>query len=210
MLPDTAGPDSALSGAALHAAKRELRAQVIAARDGLDPVYREAAARIISARVQALPSYVAARFVLVTLPFASEWDTRPLAQAALDAGKTLVVPRVNNATRMLELHAIDDIAGNVTRGFRGIPEPLPARPKIAATQIDWVLVPGVAFSADGRRLGYGGGYYDRLMATLLPATPRIAGAFDAQIAERIPAAPHDLRVDAIITESRTLPTSAPP
>ena len=69
-------------------------------------------------------------------------------------------------------------------------------PRVDATQIDWVLVPGVAFSADGRRLGYGGGFYDRLMATLPPATPRIAGAFDAQIAERIPAAPHDLRVDS--------------
>jgi 5,10-methenyltetrahydrofolate synthetase len=200
------GPDPALSGAALHAAKRELRAQMIAARDGLDPEYRKTAARIIADRLQALPSYTAARVVLVTLPFDSEWDTRPMAQAALAAGKTLVVPRVNNATRMLELHTVGDIAGHVTRGYRGIPEPLSTRPRIAAAEVDWVLVPGVAFSPDGIRLGYGGGYYDRLMATMVTATARIAGAFDAQIAERIPAAAHDLRVDQIITESRTLPT----
>jgi 5-formyltetrahydrofolate cyclo-ligase len=208
MLPDAARPESALSGAALHAAKRELRARMIAARDGLDPVYRAAAARIISARVRALSSYGAARVVLVTLPFDSEWDTRPLAQDALASGKTLVVPRVNNTTRMLELHAVGDIASHVARGYRGIPEPLSTRRRIDAAEVDWVLVPGVAFSADGRRLGYGGGYYDRLMATLAPATSRIAGAFDAQIAERIPAAAHDLRVDQIITESRTLPAPA--
>jgi 5-formyltetrahydrofolate cyclo-ligase len=65
-------------------------------------------------------------------------------------------------------------------------------------------VPGVAFDAACRRLGYGGGYYDRLLP-LLPATaPRVAGAFDVQIVDAVPAAAHDLGVDCIVTESRTL------
>jgi 5-formyltetrahydrofolate cyclo-ligase len=158
--------------------------------------------------VEALSSFAAAHVVLVTLPFGSEWDTRPLAEAALGSGKKLVVPRVNDATRMLELHAIGDIIADVTPGFHDIPEPLSTLPRIDAATIDWVLVPGVAFSPDGRRLGYGGGYYDRLMITLRPATPRIAGAFDAQIAQRIPAASHDLAVDLIVTESRIMPAAA--
>ena len=158
--------------------------------------------------METLPSFAAARVVLVTLPFGSEWDTRPLARAALASGKTLVVPRVNGATRMLELHAIGDITADVTPGYQGIPEPLPTLPRVDAATIDWVLVPGVAFSPDGRRLGYGGGYYDRLMTLLRPAIPRVAGAFDAQIAERIPAASHDLSVDMIVTESRILPAPA--
>jgi 5-formyltetrahydrofolate cyclo-ligase len=204
MHPAAATPDSALTGHALHEAKRALRAHVIAARDALEPSVRAAAAQAIAERLQALPSFTAARAVLVTLPFGSEWDTRPFALAALRSGKTLVLPRVNNATRMLELHAIGDLAESVATGYRGIPEPLPTTPRVDAAAIDWVLVPGVAFSANGGRLGYGGGYYDRLITTLPPATARIAGAFETQIAPQIPAAAHDLCVDLIVTESRIL------
>ena len=208
MLPDAAKPETALTGAALHEAKRALRAQVIAVRDALDEGVRASASLRISARVEALPSFAAARVVLVTLPFASEWDTRPLARAALASGKTLVVPRVNGATRMLELHAIGDLATDVAPGYRGIPEPLPTMPRVDSEAIDWVLVPGVAFSPDGRRLGYGGGFYDRLMSTLNPTAARVAGAFDAQIVARIPAAAYDLCVERIVTESRILPAGA--
>jgi 5,10-methenyltetrahydrofolate synthetase len=208
-MPDrAAGTKTELTGTALREAKRTLRTGMIAARDALDEALRATASLSICARVGALPSFAAARVVLVTLPFGSEWDTRPLARAALASGKTLVVPRVNGETRMLELHAIRDIAADVTPGYQGIPEPLPTLPRVDAATIDWVLVPGVAFSRNGRRLGYGGGYYDRLMILLRPDVPRIAGAFDAQIAERIPAASHDLSVDMIVTESRILPLPA--
>src|SRR5271169_4107937 len=106
MLPDAASPDTALTGPALHEAKRALRARMIDVRDALDPALRESASRAIAARLQALPSFAAAHAVLLTLPFRSEWDTRPLALATLAAGKTLVAPSINGTTRMLELHAI--------------------------------------------------------------------------------------------------------
>ncbi len=201
-----ATPDSLPTGVALHEAKRALRTQVIGARDALDLVYRTRASGDIVARLLALPSFAASRVVLVTLPFGSEWNTRALASSALASGKMLVVPRVNAATRMLELHAISDMDSQIALGYRGIPEPLAVMPRVEATAVDWVLVPGVAFSHDGRRLGYGGGYYDRLMATMAPSAARVAGAFDMQIVGRIPAAPHDLCVDLIVTESRHLPT----
>jgi 5-formyltetrahydrofolate cyclo-ligase len=62
----------------------------------------------------------------------------------------------------------------------------------------------VAFDATGGRLGYGGGFYDRLLPLLTPGTPRLVGAYDLQIVPRVPASAHDLRVDTILTESRTL------
>jgi len=204
MLDRTAGNETELTGAALREAKRALRAQVIAARDALDEGVRAAASLRICARVARLPSFAAARVVLVTLPFGSEWDTRPLARAALASGKTLVVPRVNGATRMLELHAIGDIVADVAPGFHDIPEPRATRPRIDAATIDWVLVPGVAFDLTGRRLGYGGGFYDRLLPLLRPDAPRIAGAFDLQIVERVPATTHDLTVGLMVTETRIL------
>ena len=75
---------------------------------------------------------------------------------------------------------------------------------VAEEAIDWVLVPGVAFDLHGHRIGYGGGYYDRLLPLLRKDARRVAGAFELQIVEQVPSAPHDLAVDAIITERRTM------
>ncbi|HTL75696.1 MAG TPA: 5-formyltetrahydrofolate cyclo-ligase, partial [Casimicrobiaceae bacterium] len=70
--------------------------------------------------------------------------------------------------------------------------------------VDWVLVPGVAFDARGGRLGYGGGFYDRLLPGAAGSAPRVAGAFEMQIVDAVPTAPHDVGVDAVVTERRTL------
>jgi len=191
-------------GAALRAAKLAVRRQVLAARDALSADHRAAAAQAIADRLAALPWFARARTVLLTLAFRSEWDTLPLVRAALAAAKVVAVPRVNAETRMLDLYALTDPAHDVAAGFHGIPEPHPHCAAVAPAAVDWVLVPGVAFDAAGRRLGYGGGYYDRLLPLLAPGAARVVGAFDLQIVDRVPAAPHDLTVDAIVTETRTL------
>lgn len=191
-------------GAPLRAAKLAVRRQILAARDGLSADYRAAAARTIAERLAALPTFARARTVLLTIAFRSEWDTLPLVHAALALGKIVAVPRINAAARMLDLFAITDPARDIVPGFHDIPEPVVLCAKVPVAAIDWVLVPGVAFDATGRRLGYGGGYYDRLLPLFAPDTARVAGAFDLQIVDRVPAAPHDLTVDAIVTEARTL------
>jgi 5-formyltetrahydrofolate cyclo-ligase len=105
---------------------------------------------------------------------------------------------------MLVLHAIGDPIADVVAGFRGIPEPRPDAPPVSPQAVDWVLVPGVAFDVAGGRLGYGGGYYDRLLPAMRAGTPRVAAAFEAQIVAHVPRAPHDAGVDAIVTEARTI------
>lgn len=204
MASDSVRSDETLTGHALHDAKRAMRAQVIAARDALAPDARAEASAAIVERVRALPSFDRARCVLLTLPFRSEWDTRQLFAAVIAKGATVALPRVNGFSRMLDLHAATDIERDTSAGYRGIPEPLPDLPHVGIEAIDWVLVPGVAFDVRGRRLGYGGGYYDRLLAQLAPGVPRVAGAFDLQVVAQVPAAPHDLAVDVIVTELRLL------
>jgi 5-formyltetrahydrofolate cyclo-ligase len=196
--------EDALPGAALRAAKLALRRRVLADRDALPTAVRTAASAAIAARILERADFRAARAVLLTLPFGSEWDTVALMRAALAAGRIVAVPRVDKASRMLELHAIADPERDVVAGYRDIPEPLPACPLVSRETIDFVLVPGVAFDRLGRRMGYGGGYYDRLLPLLSPRAARVAGAFDVQLVARVPAAPHDVAVDAIVTESCTL------
>lgn len=142
--------------------------------------------------------------MLLTLPVRGEWDASLVARAALATGRMVVLPRVDAPARMLALHRIDDLARDVAPGRHGIPEPRPECEPIAPDAIDWVLVPGVAFDTLGHRLGYGGGYYDRLLPLLAPGAARVAGAFELQIVDAVPHAAHDLPVDAIVTESRQI------
>nr|MBC8412083.1 5-formyltetrahydrofolate cyclo-ligase [bacterium] len=76
--------------------------------------------------------------------------------------------------------------------------------------VDLVIIPGTGFDTDGNRLGYGGGYYDRLLSieskrlAQVEHIPTVALAFEEQIGEEIPAEPHDIKVDIIITDERTI------
>ncbi|MEP6657609.1 MAG: 5-formyltetrahydrofolate cyclo-ligase [Betaproteobacteria bacterium] len=189
---------------ALHEAKLAARTRVLAARDAMSLAQRSSAAAAIILGLTALPSYQRARVPLLTLPFRSEWDTLPLVRHALAAGKMVALPRVDTKTRMLVLHRIDDEVRDIEAGYRGIPEPLASCPRIDAAAIDWVLVPGVAFDREGRRLGYGGGFYDRLLSLIGRAVPRVAGAYALQVTDGVPSAPHDARIDTLVTPAQTL------
>ncbi len=195
--------DSPPAADALREAKRALRLRILAARDATSPELRAEASAAIGTALASRDDFAAAATVLLTLPFGSEWNSLPLLLAALERGKTVALPRVDTATRALELCRLTEPSRDVLPGYRGIPEPRPHCALIAPDAIDWVLVPGVAFDLAGRRLGYGGGYYDRLLPQLRSGAPRIAGAYEMQRVDRVPAAPHDVLVQVLVTESGT-------
>jgi 5-formyltetrahydrofolate cyclo-ligase len=116
----------------------------------------------------------------------------------------VVVPRVDVSARMLTLHAIDSLEHAIEPGYRGIPEPRAETPQVHPDDVTLALVPGVAFDAAGRRLGYGGGYYDRLLPLIARDVPRVAGAFDLQVVDHVPAAAHDHAVDVVVTPTRAV------
>jgi len=182
--------------------KRSLRDALMASRDAIEPALHADASREIAARIAALDAFRRARVVLLTLPYRSEWDATLVARHALADGKIVAVPRVDVLRRMLQPLRIRNLDVDIEAGYRGIPEPREHCPPVEAETIEWVLVPGVAFDVDGRRLGYGGGYYDRLLPLLSSTTPRVAGAFEVQLVDCVPAAPHDVGVDCIATELR--------
>ena len=182
---------------------------MLARRDALPAAERRALSERITTRLLALDAYRGARCVMAYASFGGEFETADFIADVLAQGKALVLPAVERGSRSLQLHAVDDPARQLAPGVWGIPQPrADLCPRVPVSRLDFVLVPGVAFTPRCERLGYGGGYYDRLMPTLKPGTSRVAGAFDAQIAARIPAAVHDLCADMIVTESRVLPDPA--
>jgi 5-formyltetrahydrofolate cyclo-ligase len=202
-MPSSSEP-APIAGGALRQAKRALRERVLHARDALPATVRAEAGTAIVRTLSARADYVAARVLLLTLPYGSEWDTRLLLAVALEQGKTVAVPRVNLERRMLDVHVVCNLARDVEPGYRGIPEPNAGCPSMDLAAIDWVLVPGVAFDSRGHRVGYGGGYYDRLLPALPRSAACIAGAFELQIVDEVPTAPHDFALDAIVTELRVI------
>jgi 5-formyltetrahydrofolate cyclo-ligase len=163
-----------------------------------------AASASIARALSGRDDFVASNVVMLTLPFGSEWDTRPLLREALARAKMVALPRVNRVTRTLDICAISRLEHDAAPGYRGITEPGAHCALVDAAAIDWVLVPGVAFDRDGRRVGYGGGYYDRFLPRLRRDVLRIAGAFDLQLVDRVPSGTHDVTVDAIVTETRSI------
>ncbi len=189
-------------------AKRAARERALAARDALAPAERARLSTLVCARAAALPELRGARSILLFASFRSEVDTRPLLDALLARGSAVALPRVVGP-RLLEARHVTDPDADLEPGAWGIPEPREGLPAVPPRRIDAVVVPGAAFSLAGARCGYGGGFYDAYLPRLAPGTPRIALAFEAQVVDELPCEPHDLRVDAIVTEARVISRSRP-
>lgn len=190
-----------MTGASLLEAKRSLRHQILLWRDGLDALWREHASRVIFEEVARLaPMRGAGRF-LAYHSFGSETVTVPFLRQVLAEGRRLVLPRIDRPARSLTLHEVHDLDVDLVAGPWGIREPDPGRTReVDPADLDAVLVPGVAFDRSGGRLGYGAGYYDRLLGACASGTPLLAAAFEGQIVERVPAGPQDRSVDVVVTE----------
>ncbi len=196
--------------------KKTLRAQMQAVRDGLPASQRAEWSRRICAHAINLPAYQSARLVHCFLSIRSEVDTRPIIEHALAHGKRVVAPvfvKGSVETPCTEILSLDDDEFEIGRFNLRVPKIM--RPA-ALAEIDLVFVPLLAFAAPedapatsqaGRvcRLGYGIGYYDRLLGRLRPDTPKIGLAFAAQRVAALPTEAHDICLHAVITEAGLLP-----
>lgn len=184
--------------------KRRLRVETIAAVLSLNDAGRADQEDRIRARLLALDSYRAAGTVLLYLKaFPEEIDTGPLVQAALEAGKRVVCPRVASRAAGLTLHEVRDL-GDLRSGTLNIPEPDPGAPAVAPEELDWVLAPGVAFDAACNRLGRGAGHYDRLLPRVRRDVEVWAAAFEVQVLDVLPVEPHDVPLTGVVTPERVL------
>jgi len=191
--------------------KQALRQSIIALRAQLPAQERARLSRAITDGIRRLPDYQAAGTVLGYLNFGAELAVKDWVQQALDDGKRVLLPRVNRASKHLDLYQVRDLRQDVAPGLWGIREPLPERcaREESPGEVDFILLPGVAFARDGARLGYGGGFYDRLLQHMPGRPALVAGAFALQVVEEIPQEPTDRRVGWLVTEHETIRCAAP-
>jgi len=112
--------------------------------------------------------------------------------------KKIILPRVKTATA-LDLHEVTN-PDKLAPGKFKIPEPAEHHPRITPAKLDLILVPGIVFSKNGHRIGYGKGFYDRLLKKT--TCPKIGIAYEFQMVENIVGEPHDAEMDMIVTEKK--------
>jgi len=185
--------------------KADIRKEFLAKRDALDPAERKRSSSLIRQRVFQHPAWKNASTLLCYVSFGSEVDTHSLIQEALRFKKKVFVPLYDphsTETRLSELRRFGELVpGPKPEVLEPAPEFIrPADP----AQVELALVPGAAFDVQGGRLGFGRGYFDRLLAKT-PKAIRIGLGFSAQISTiPLPLESYDVRLHAIITENETL------
>jgi 5-formyltetrahydrofolate cyclo-ligase len=183
--------------------KAELRKELLSKRDRIPPEVRKTKNRIIRESLLSLEEFRNAGIILFFASFKTEFDTTELIKSSLSGEKRVVLPKVDKENQGLLLYEIKDFS-ELAPGYMGIPEPSVSEKKMNINDADIVIIPGAGFDASGNRIGYGGGYYDRLLSGLQKEIPVIAPAYEEQVVDSILSEPHDIKVQIIVTDRRVI------
>ena len=179
-------------------------------RESLTEDERRAQARAAAALLLAQPEFAGDRLagavVSGYVAVKGELDPAAALAGARARGATVVLPRVAEPARLC-FHVVKD-DGELRAGKFGLVEPDAACTELPVEEVDVMIVPGLAFDAEGRRLGWGGGYYDAAGARLHAAAGgrgiAVGIGYDFQVVERCPASPGDVPVNVVVTDQRVL------
>ncbi len=185
----------------LDRAKSILRLKARAARRSVLPELRTAHAYAVAERVLNLPEIEMASSVMVYGASPEEVDVGVLEFALRERGTRIAYPRVSGPNE-LTLHWVDRGTRLATGSF-GLLEPTEEAPRAELGALSALIVPGVAFDPLGNRLGFGGGYYDGLLASVQDVPLTIGVAYDEQIFDDVPHGTRDMPVDMVITPTCT-------
>lgn len=190
------------------ALRSRLRQAGRAAREAMAPRIREAADAAIARRFTALPQVETARALALYLSLPGEAATQPIIAALREkANPPLLAAPVVLPGKRLAIFPLPEDPDRLERGPLGLRQPPVAGAEpLPLDQLDLMVVPGLAFDRRGHRLGFGAGYYDRLLAgrkeTGRPLL--VALAYTVQLVSAIPYAPHDVPMDLIVTEDELI------
>ena len=194
-----------MTGKALDEAKRWVRDEVGSRIAALSPFEIAEQSKRVCERLAAMKAFRGAKVALFFAPISGEVDCRPAARDAIAAGKTVALPAIDWEGKALIPTRVASVDEGLVVRRHGVPEPPAppaAWPPLKIHEIDVVIVPGIAFDEAGRRLGRGGGFYDRFLSQIPAQTRRIGLALEVQGLREVPAGPLDARVDAVVLPSR--------
>ena len=173
-------------------------------RAALSPEEWRLKSRGVQARLLNREEYRRAKIVHFYVSFRNEVETEELIRRALETGKQVVVPWINDKTEKIELSELKDFKKELRENRVGFKEPYgPFIRPVNPQKIQLMVLPGVAFDMSGNRIGYGKGFYDQFLFQNKMAI-LIGLAFDFQVIESIPSEEHDIKMNKIITEYRTI------
>lgn len=178
--------------------KAELRAEMRRKRRSLSPEEIARKSAVISRKLLSLPEYKSADAVMLYISAFGEVSTRELAELMPADGKRVAAPVCDTETKAAAPYYMES-ASRLKRGAYGILEPERTE-KARIEDFGLIVVPGLAFDLRGARLGFGEGYYDRLLSGT--SVTRAALCYDFQLMDEIPADALDVPMDIIITERR--------
>jgi 5-formyltetrahydrofolate cyclo-ligase len=187
--------------------KNTIRKEVLGRRNAIPQEVKKVKDSLIKGMLFSLPEFGRAGTILCYASFRTEVETAGIIRESLVSGKRVVLPKVDREKRRLELYEVKDLS-ELSPGHMGISEPsLTGERPISVGDVDLVIMPGAGFDLSGNRLGYGGGYYDILLADSRKETLKIALAYEEQIVESIPSEEHDVKVNIIVTDKRIIRVS---
>lgn len=145
---------------------------------------------------------------MVFAPLPNEINVTPAAMVALESGKRVTVPRIDWNARTLTPALVLDWLGDLMPDRFGTRAPRPDLPTVPLEEIDAALIPALACTRRGERLGRGAGFYDRFLARSGFRAASIGVIFSAQLADQLPREPHDRALDWVVTDRDTLHVAA--
>ncbi|SHJ31767.1 5-formyltetrahydrofolate cyclo-ligase [Parasporobacterium paucivorans] len=188
--------------------KKELRVKLLVKRENISDREIEERSRGILGKLKEMDEFKRARTVMIYVSFGKEIRTWEFIQECLALGKEVITPICNNKDGTLILGKTPEFPEGFKQTKFGILE-LPACNCNHADieDIDFIVMPGLAFSKEGGRLGYGAGYYDKLLEHKSEKTVTVAPSFEEFVLENLPIEPHDVRMDYVVTDSKIYKSS---
>lgn len=185
--------------------KTTIRKEILEKRKSQDPQVSAAQSRSITVTLIGRKEFQTANRILIYLSKDGEVGTDHLLGRAFELGKRVCVPVVDRGNDEIRISELPGPEIGFRLGAFGVREPAEGNLNfVTPDKIDLVVVPGLAFDRRGGRIGYGKGYYDRLLSRLSSQVPRIALAFEFQVLDTVPQDVNDIQVDTIITEKNTM------